>query len=563
MSDSSSLNLPDGITIDILIKLIKLCCDSTIFSFNGSFYQQKFGVAMGSPLACILANIFMEFFESELVNRLPLKPAFWRRYVDDIICIWQHDIESFQPFLDGLNRLSPSIKLSVEWEVLDEDLGIAKLPFLDVLIHRSSSSVNFSVYRKPSHCHMYIHYFSHHAPSVKKGVLSSLYLRALRVSSPGFLDAELDTLWVAFKKLGYPDSFIKGALSAAKTKFFSTPAPSSMSTSISSPSTSTPTPTSSSTLPTSPSSTSTTIPSSARKTLIFVPYHPFFVFLKQYLYATEYKLVFTYRVNTRSLLVKRRDSIGGPSQPGGVYRVPCSNADCNMDYYGRTSRPLDVRMGEHVKDIQKKNALNSMFKHMASHPGHEFNFEAAKILWKTRNLVEQKVVEAACISSLPCCNITDGDIHVNPLLASVVMRLSNIPRFISGTHLRTPPPLADFFPPPVLATSIATSSFAVTSTSPHPSLPAPLLTAGPLPPPTSTLASTPTRPATPSQPPPAPTYTASPSVTTSQPVSTPASPIISSSLPSRLTLLRNSRLQGSPVAGRTRYRIWQRNLVPG
>ena len=195
---------------------------------------------MGSPLACILANIFMEFFESELVNRLPLKPAFWRRYVDDIICIWQHDIESFQPFLDWLNRLSPSIKLSVEWEVLDEDLGIAKLPFLDVLIHRSSSSVNFSVYRKPSHCHMYIHYFSHHAPSVKKGVLSSLYLRALRVSSPGFLDAELDTLWVAFKKLGYPDSFIKGALSAAKTKFFSTPAPSSTSTSISYPPTSTP-----------------------------------------------------------------------------------------------------------------------------------------------------------------------------------------------------------------------------------------------------------------------------------------------------------------------------------
>ena len=95
LNDSSSLNLPDGITIDILIELIKLCCNSTVFSFNGSFYQQVFGVAMGSPLACILANLYMEFFESELVSRLPLKPAFWRRYVDDIICIWQHDIESF------------------------------------------------------------------------------------------------------------------------------------------------------------------------------------------------------------------------------------------------------------------------------------------------------------------------------------------------------------------------------------------------------------------------------------------------------------------------------------
>ena len=79
-------------------------------------------------------------------------------------------------------------------------------------------------------------------------------------------------------------------------------------------------------------------------------------------------------------MVKRRDSAGVPSQPRGVYRIPCSNADCNMDYYGHTSRPFDVRMGEHMKDIQKKDARNSMVKHMASHPGHEFDFEAAKIL---------------------------------------------------------------------------------------------------------------------------------------------------------------------------------------
>ena len=113
-------------------------------------------------------------------------------------------------------------------------------------------------------------------------------------------------------------------------------------------------------------------------------------------------------------MVRRLDSTGGPSQPRGVYRVPCSNADCNMDYYGRTSRPFEVYMGVHVSYIQKKNALNSMVKHMASHPGQEFDFEAAKILWKTCNVVEQKVVEAACISSLPCCNTTAGEICVNP-----------------------------------------------------------------------------------------------------------------------------------------------------
>ena len=83
-----------------------------------------------------------------------------------------------------------------------------------------------------------------------------------------------------------------------------------------------------------------------------------------------------------------------------------------MDYYGRTSRPFDVRMGEHMKDIQKKDVRKSMVKHVTSHPGHEFDFEAAKILWKTRNVVEQKMVEAACISSLTCCNTSAGEIYV-------------------------------------------------------------------------------------------------------------------------------------------------------
>ena len=90
-------------------------------------------------------------------------------------------------------------------------------------------------------------------------------------------------------------------------------------------------------------------------------------------------------------MVKRRDSSGGPSQPSGMYRVPCSNADCNMDYYGRTSRPFDVRMREHVRDIQNKYALSSMVKHMASYPGHEFYFEADKILWKICNAQWQKM----------------------------------------------------------------------------------------------------------------------------------------------------------------------------
>merc|ERR1712055_103446 len=177
------------------------------------------------------------------------------RYVDDIMVVWPHDIELFQPFLDGLNQLVPSINFSTEWGNKEDNSNIATLPFLDVLIHRSPMGATFSVYRKPSHCHMYIHYFSHHSPSVKKGVLSGLYLRALRISSPEHLQPELDILWAAFKRLGYPDFFIRGALSSAKTKFFASP----------------PNPVNPPTLPTS------------KSRLIILPYHPIFSRLKHHI----------------------------------------------------------------------------------------------------------------------------------------------------------------------------------------------------------------------------------------------------------------------------------------
>ena len=38
---------------------IKLCTKDVNFSFNGTTYEQKDGVAMGSPLERVLAGIFM------------------------------------------------------------------------------------------------------------------------------------------------------------------------------------------------------------------------------------------------------------------------------------------------------------------------------------------------------------------------------------------------------------------------------------------------------------------------------------------------------------------------
>ena len=53
-----------NITKKELKKLFLFATSQTHFIFNGKFYNQIDGVAMGSPLAPVLANIFMGFYES-------------------------------------------------------------------------------------------------------------------------------------------------------------------------------------------------------------------------------------------------------------------------------------------------------------------------------------------------------------------------------------------------------------------------------------------------------------------------------------------------------------------
>ena len=52
---------------------------------------------MGSPLAPVLANIFMGFYNSKWPNEYNLnKPKFYLRYVDDILAAFDKDKNSIK-----------------------------------------------------------------------------------------------------------------------------------------------------------------------------------------------------------------------------------------------------------------------------------------------------------------------------------------------------------------------------------------------------------------------------------------------------------------------------------
>ena len=56
------------------------------FTFNGETFTQVDSVAMGSPLAPILANIFMVELGRNLIPIVKDHLSGWKRYVDNTIC---------------------------------------------------------------------------------------------------------------------------------------------------------------------------------------------------------------------------------------------------------------------------------------------------------------------------------------------------------------------------------------------------------------------------------------------------------------------------------------------
>ena len=100
---------------------------------------------MGSPLAPVLANLFMGHHERIwLENYKACSILSYRRYVDDTFCLFdtEHDATCIL-FFDYINDRHPNIRFTMEKEV-DK-----KIPFLDVLIDNSQpQSLITRVYRK-------------------------------------------------------------------------------------------------------------------------------------------------------------------------------------------------------------------------------------------------------------------------------------------------------------------------------------------------------------------------------------------------------------------------------
>ena len=105
LENDDELQSRTPLTAGELSALLGICLTSTCFMFQGLFYHLLDGVAMGSPVSSVVANIYIEHLERRFMNVRQGQRARiqCKRYVDDVFSILKRT--SVQAFL-ALRKLS-------------------------------------------------------------------------------------------------------------------------------------------------------------------------------------------------------------------------------------------------------------------------------------------------------------------------------------------------------------------------------------------------------------------------------------------------------------------------
>jgi hypothetical protein len=164
-----------------LIRILQIIISNNIFHFNGYFYKQKIGLAMGSRSSCSVSDITVHPFECRLIKQHAQHIAKWFRFRDDILILWLGNMDQLQAFINLANTMHPTLKFTFEYSP-------TSVSFLDLTIYKSpnfhnTGKLSTKVFTKPTDTFMYLEPSSSHPKSVFSGLFKGETIRYIRNSS--------------------------------------------------------------------------------------------------------------------------------------------------------------------------------------------------------------------------------------------------------------------------------------------------------------------------------------------------------------------------------------------
>ena len=185
--------------------------EAPFLSHKGELYCQIDGVAMGSPLRVLFANMYMVEVEENTFRRHD-KPTLYARYIDDIF-VTSKDEADLKNIQEALQRNSV-LKFTIE-KSQDQ-----RIPFLDVMVKREDNVISTTVYTKPTNIGRCLNAKGECPDAFKKSVISAYVNRALtHCSSWRLVHAELDRIRQLLTNNGYNEDMVEDCIRRKMDKF--------------------------------------------------------------------------------------------------------------------------------------------------------------------------------------------------------------------------------------------------------------------------------------------------------------------------------------------------------
>ena len=265
-----------------------------------------------------LANIFLCHYEEQWLKSCPVqfKPIYFKRYVDDIFCLFQNEqqVNKFEKYLNSRHT-------SMNFSRVNEDNRC--LSFLDVLISRHEDKFCTSLYKKPTFSGLYLNFKSFVPLLYKKGLIFCLVFRIYNICSDwNRIHEEIKKLKCLLLKNKYPISFINFCIRFCLNKLI----------------------VGQTTVSTVPKKEfSICLPFLGKETLVVK--NKLLKLFSSLFPAFKLRIVLKPGIKIGSLL-NFKDIIPFGARSFVVYKFSCGN--CDITYIGKTTRHLLVRMSEHL-----------------------------------------------------------------------------------------------------------------------------------------------------------------------------------------------------------------------
>ena len=364
-----------------IVDLVKLTLDNTYFQFGDSLYKQKIGLPMGSPISPPLADIFMEDRLQRATESHANNPFVLKKYVDDILCLYDCTKTNPEQYLTHLNSCDPHIQFTLEKEKDNQ------LPYLDILITRQNHSLHTAVYRKPTDKGILLNFKSNHPYSTKAAVVRSGLTRAHLYCKNNELTNEITKVYKILQKNDYPNHFINKIHQKVKiyiAKKAQAPAP--------------PQPNDQNQPMNAAPNTDNTITHTL--TLPYMQGQSEILHKITKKHFPSIRVTYKSKNTLRSQLthVKPKSDI---SLKNVIYKISCQ--DCDGIYIGETLRNAQTRVKEHkakLKHMQDEqdNNHNKIALHAQKY-NHDINFVGTEILAHESNYRKRKTKEAVAMLS--------------------------------------------------------------------------------------------------------------------------------------------------------------------